>query len=136
MFVAPERAMSSAVITKIAEAVRESVCSLFETEVTSTFIRSSRLFVVRSVEFCCGHAGIARNAKINRHRSTRPAKRHSRRQKVWQGPWRPSVPIGFPLMWLHCYIGDFSSLKAIRITEGHLSTLVQVLISYSVWFKI
>src|ERR1700684_1379571 len=61
MFVAPERLISSAVITKIAEAVRESVCSLFETDVTWTFIRSSRLFVVRSVEVCCGHAGKARN---------------------------------------------------------------------------
>ena len=61
MFVAPERAMSSAVITKIAEAVRESVCSFFDTEVTWTFIRSSRLLVVRSVESCCDHAGNARN---------------------------------------------------------------------------
>jgi hypothetical protein len=61
MFVAPERLMSSAVITKIAEAVRESFCSLFETDVTSTFIRSSRLLVVKSVEVCCGHAGKARN---------------------------------------------------------------------------
>ena len=34
ILVAPERRMSSAVITKMAEAVRESVCDVLETEVT------------------------------------------------------------------------------------------------------
>ena len=48
MFVAPERRISSFVITKIAAATRDSFCSFFDTEVTCTFIRSSRLWLVKS----------------------------------------------------------------------------------------
>ncbi len=48
MLVAPDRRMSSGVITKIAAAVRESFCSFFETEVTLTFIKSSIFIAVRS----------------------------------------------------------------------------------------
>ena len=47
---APERTMSSLVMTKIAAAVLEIFCSFFETEVTSMFIRSSRFTLVKS---CC-----------------------------------------------------------------------------------
>src|ERR1700722_19898920 len=48
MLVAPERRMSSCVITKIAAPVFDNFCSFFETEVTWMFIRSSRLTVERS----------------------------------------------------------------------------------------
>src|SRR5438445_8723310 len=54
MFVAPERRMSSWVMTKMAAAVLESFCSFFETEVTSTFIKSSMLVLVRSFGCVCG----------------------------------------------------------------------------------
>ena len=49
MFVAPERRISSWVMTKMAAAVFESFCSFFETEVTSTFIglRCSRSLGLR-----------------------------------------------------------------------------------------
>src|SRR5260370_35244516 len=43
MLVAPDRRISSLVITWIAEAVSESLSRRFETEVTSTFINSSTL---------------------------------------------------------------------------------------------
>ena len=49
--------MSSGDMTKIAEAVRESGSSVFETDVTWMFIRSSMLRSVRSVDFCCDHPG-------------------------------------------------------------------------------
>src|SRR6202050_2329995 len=62
MFVAPERRMSSEVITKIAAAARETFCSCFETEVTLMFIRSSRLSFARSLGGFCGHAEIAASA--------------------------------------------------------------------------
>src|ERR1700690_3891892 len=48
ILVAPERRMSSWVITKIAAPVFASFCSFFETEVTWTFITSSRLNCVKS----------------------------------------------------------------------------------------
>jgi hypothetical protein len=48
MLVAPERRISSWLMTWIAAAARESFCSFFETEVTSMFISSSRLISVRS----------------------------------------------------------------------------------------
>ena len=48
ILVAPERRMSSWVITKIAAATCDNFCSFFETEVTSVFIRSSRLSLERS----------------------------------------------------------------------------------------
>jgi len=48
IFVMPERRMSSCVITKIAAPVFASFCSFLETDVTWTFIRSSRLNCVRS----------------------------------------------------------------------------------------
>src|ERR1700744_2697577 len=57
IFVAPERRMSSCVITKTAEAMRESFCSVFDTDVTWTFIKSSRLESARSAGLCCGQAG-------------------------------------------------------------------------------
>src|SRR5580704_6319603 len=50
MFKAPELRMSSWVITKIAAATCDNFCSFFEAEVTSKFIRSSMLVLVRS--FC------------------------------------------------------------------------------------
>jgi len=49
--------MSSWVITKTAEAVSESFSAYFETEITSMFIKSSRLRSVRSAVLCCDHAG-------------------------------------------------------------------------------
>src|ERR1035441_1939804 len=49
MLVAPERRMSSPLITKAAAAVRERLCSLFETDVTLTFIRSSMSSLLRSI---------------------------------------------------------------------------------------
>jgi hypothetical protein len=48
IFVAPDLWMSSCVITNTAAAVRDNFCPFFDTEVTSMFIRSSRLTVVRS----------------------------------------------------------------------------------------
>src|ERR1022692_803040 len=56
---APDRAMSSAVITKTAEGVFDIFCSFLETEVTSMFIRSSRFKVVRS----CGDAWPAQTSQ-------------------------------------------------------------------------
>src|ERR1035441_3382813 len=49
MLVAPERRMSSWLITKTAAPVLDSVCSFFETEVTSMLNRSSKLAPAR---FC------------------------------------------------------------------------------------
>ena len=43
IFSAPERRISSAEMTKTAAAVSEVFCAFFETEVTSMFIRSTRL---------------------------------------------------------------------------------------------
>src|ERR1700733_2866753 len=54
IFVAPDRRMSSCVITKIAAPVFESFCSFLETEVTCMFIRSSRLAWDRSLSLGCG----------------------------------------------------------------------------------
>jgi hypothetical protein len=48
IFVAPDLWMSSCVITNAAAAVRDSFCSFLDTDVTSMFIKSSRLTVVRS----------------------------------------------------------------------------------------
>src|SRR5580658_4844224 len=97
IFVAPEPAISSAVITNIAEATRESFCSFFETEVTSTFIRSSRLWFARSFDFCCDRVG---TANIARPRGIRPVSSHgtqlTQRRKVWLLFWRSSFPIGLP----------------------------------------
>jgi tripartite-type tricarboxylate transporter receptor subunit TctC len=56
--------MSSWVMTKTAAAVSESVFCVFDTEVTSMFMRSSRLWFVRSSGFCCGNAGSGRDANI------------------------------------------------------------------------
>jgi hypothetical protein len=49
----PPHRMSSWRMTKIAPATSESFCSFFETEVTSAFIRSSRLGLARSPGVCC-----------------------------------------------------------------------------------
>src|ERR1035438_9156909 len=46
-------------MTKIAAAVCDSFCSFFETEVTSMFMRSSRLLSARSFDVSCDQAGIA-----------------------------------------------------------------------------
>src|SRR5436190_1930915 len=48
MLVAPERRMSSCVITKIAAAASATFCVRLETENTCVFIRSSRLIAVTS----------------------------------------------------------------------------------------
>jgi hypothetical protein len=56
MFRAPDRRMSSDVMTKIAAGVRDSFSAFFETEVISMFIRSSILLLVMSSLFCCAAA--------------------------------------------------------------------------------
>src|SRR6266571_4106759 len=72
-FVAPERQISSWVMTKMAAAVLESFCSFFETEVTSTFIRSSMLVVVRSFGgICCVCPQDAVQARAPRRKATAP----------------------------------------------------------------
>lgn len=73
MFVAPERRISSWVMTKMAAAVFESFCSFFETEVTSTFIRSSMLVVVRSFGgACCVCPQDSTQARIPRRETAVP----------------------------------------------------------------
>ncbi len=57
MLVAPERRMSSCVITKMAAAASASFWVLFETEVTCTFIKSSTLIAVTSGRFCANALG-------------------------------------------------------------------------------
>ena len=64
MLVAPEREMSTAVMTNIAEAVRDIFCSVFDTEVTLVFIRSSRLRLVKSEGGACGQAGRGKRRSI------------------------------------------------------------------------
>src|SRR5438552_17508455 len=60
MLVAPERPMSSCEMTKTAAAVRDSVCSFFETDVTRIFNRSSRLACARLFPApCCDCRGAA-----------------------------------------------------------------------------
>src|SRR5665213_2163419 len=65
MFVAPDLRMSSWETTKTAEAVRDRLCSVFDTEVTWIFIRSSILAELMScgagepdADCCAGHAPI------------------------------------------------------------------------------
>src|ERR1700723_1152464 len=115
--------MSSAVITNTADAVRESFCSFLETEVTSTSIRSSRVLAVRSAEFCCGHAGIVRNATIASDRSIQPARRHGRRlargQKAWQVFRRLSLAVGFPFVCLYLHL--FASREDAKCFAGRSS---------------
>lgn len=67
MLVAPERRMSSWVITKMAAAVRATLCSVFETETTLMFIRSSRLWFVRSTLACCAPAGATKSSRETRN---------------------------------------------------------------------
>lgn len=50
MLVAPERRISSCVMTKTPAATLDNFCSFFEADVTCIFIKSSMLAVVRS--FC------------------------------------------------------------------------------------
>jgi len=57
MLFALERRMSSWLITKMAAAVCEAFCSFLDTEVTSMFIKSSRLRSARSLGRFCGQAG-------------------------------------------------------------------------------
>ena len=64
MLVAPERAMSAAVMTNIAEAVRDIFCSVLDTEVTLVFMRSSRLRLVKSGGVACGQAGRGKRRSI------------------------------------------------------------------------
>jgi hypothetical protein len=54
MLVAPERRISSSVMTKMAAAVLQRDCSWPETEVTSTFISSSIFICVRWSDGVCG----------------------------------------------------------------------------------
>src|ERR1035438_1829619 len=64
MLVALECRMSFWVMTKIASAVRDNLCSFLATEVTSMFIRSSRFTFVRSGCVACPCAAWdARNRK-------------------------------------------------------------------------
>src|SRR5580658_27474 len=65
ILVAPDRRMSSGVMTKTAEAVRESGCSVFATEVTRIFIKSSRLASERSL-ICCPPDSIVIVTSINK----------------------------------------------------------------------
>jgi hypothetical protein len=50
--------ISSAVMTKTADAVRESFCSVFDAEVISMVIKSSMLLSPRSFGVSCDQAGI------------------------------------------------------------------------------
>src|SRR6266849_1817701 len=75
IFVEPERRISSWEITKMAAAVWDSFCPFFETEVTSMFIRSSRLRSVRSAGFCCGQTGRAIAVRIARRARMHPPRR-------------------------------------------------------------
>src|ERR1039458_3798857 len=61
MLVALERRMSSRLITKTAAAVRARLCSLFETDVTLTFIRSSMSSLLRSMGAGSWAAPVDRN---------------------------------------------------------------------------
>ena len=54
MLVAPERRMSSCVMTKMAAAASATFCVRLDTDVTCMFIRSSTLMVVTSIAFCAG----------------------------------------------------------------------------------
>ncbi len=77
--VAPDRRMSSWVMTKMAAAASATFCVLFETDVTCTFIRSSRLMLVTSGTFC-GFAGPSAHTLATWHtvrtpsKATRPAR--------------------------------------------------------------
>ena len=66
--------MSSCVITKIAAATCDIFCSVFETDITSVFIRSSRLSLERSFGACCARVGTASEIKI----ATAAMERHFR----------------------------------------------------------
>src|ERR1035438_2667445 len=78
MLVAPERRMSSRLITKTAAAVRERLFSLFETDVTLTFIRSSMSSLLRSM----GTGSWAA-----------PADRYQARAQIRWAPWRKRVEV-------------------------------------------
>jgi hypothetical protein len=73
MVVAPERAMSAAVMTKMAEAARDIFCAVLDTELTLVFMRSSRLRLVRSEGIACGQAGRNRKNSIANWPNLRPA---------------------------------------------------------------
>src|SRR5450631_628448 len=75
IFLAPERWISSCVMTKIAAAACDNFCSFLETEVTSIFIRSSMLRSVRSAGFCWDQAGT-----VKHNDNTRPKYRLLRHQ--------------------------------------------------------
>lgn len=88
--------MSSCEMTKIGEAVRDNVCSVFETDVTCMFIRSSILRSVRSVGRCCGHMGVAIAASTAQHNALIKADRErftdfDHRDRV--GPLAQKAPV-------------------------------------------
>src|ERR1700674_912403 len=68
MLVAPERRMSSWVITKMAAATLDNFCSFLDTEVTSMFIRSSMLFSARSFGFSWDPAEVASSSAVTKAR--------------------------------------------------------------------
>ena len=84
MLVAPERRISSCVITKIAAAASATFCVRLETEVTCKFIRSSMLMAVTSGTLRDVWAGVG----AVRQTARKPAKRI-----------RPALGAG-PLSWL------------------------------------
>ena len=71
MLVAPERRISSELITKMAAAVRESFSSFFDTEVTLISIKTSRLACPRSIGFGAGFC--APRSGINPKTTARPS---------------------------------------------------------------
>ena len=75
MLVAPERRMSSCVMTKMAAAASANFWLLLETEVTCTFIKSSTLMAVTSGKFCASVLATEKNtsATSNKARVVRPA---------------------------------------------------------------
>ena len=92
MLVAPERTMSAALMTNIAEAVRDIFCSVLDAEVTFVFMRSSRLKLVRSGEVVCGQAGMSRKKSI----VNRPSKRPARTSPMFQA--RPDLRLIIPVV--------------------------------------
>jgi hypothetical protein len=64
--------MSGAVMTNIAEAVRDIFRSVLDTEVTFVFMRSSRLRLVKSGGAACGRAGRGKKRSIAILASRRP----------------------------------------------------------------
>src|ERR1041385_5272699 len=69
---APDRRISSSVTTVIAAAVCEILCDFFATEVTSMFIRSSRLWSASSFVLACARAsGAVEISRYPKHSARR-----------------------------------------------------------------